>query len=294
MNAMTASGGAVRAVTDEQILSAYRLLASTEGIFCEPASAASVAGLLAHGAGDARRVACVLTGHGLKDPADRARPGRRGGAVRSGAERRSSGRSWDDAGPAAPGPRARLLGQSRARLRRAGGRAGAASRARGRGDRQFAVVHRARCPARRARTSSCGRSSGCTPPTTSSSGSRRRSRSAAGWARAPRPTLAGLMAADHLFELDADVLALATELEGHPDNVAAALRGGFVICDGARSHRFELPMGLEAVLVVPTRRCATTQARAALPAPRPARRRRVQRRPRPRCWRWVWPPATGS
>jgi threonine synthase len=68
MNAMTASGGTVRAVTDAQILSAYRLLASTEGIFCEPASAASVAGLLAHGAGDARRVACVLTGHGLKDP----------------------------------------------------------------------------------------------------------------------------------------------------------------------------------------------------------------------------------
>jgi threonine synthase len=68
MNAMTASGGSVRAVTDEQILSAYRVLASTEGIFCEPASAASVAGLLAHGAGDARRIACVLTGHGLKDP----------------------------------------------------------------------------------------------------------------------------------------------------------------------------------------------------------------------------------
>ena len=68
MNAMTASGGTVQAVTDEQILDAYRLLARTEGIFCEPASAASVAGLLAHGAGDARRVACVLTGHGLKDP----------------------------------------------------------------------------------------------------------------------------------------------------------------------------------------------------------------------------------
>jgi threonine synthase len=68
MNAMTASGGAVNAVTDEQILSAYRMLAADEGIFCEPASAASVAGLLAHGAGDAQRVACVLTGHGLKDP----------------------------------------------------------------------------------------------------------------------------------------------------------------------------------------------------------------------------------
>ncbi len=68
MAAMVASGGAVRSVTDAQILAAYRLLASTEGIFCEPASAASVAGLLAHGAADAQRVACVLTGHGLKDP----------------------------------------------------------------------------------------------------------------------------------------------------------------------------------------------------------------------------------
>jgi threonine synthase len=68
MEAMTSSGGAVRAVSDEQILDAYRFLAAGEGIFCEPASAASVAGLLAHGAGDAARVVCVLTGHGLKDP----------------------------------------------------------------------------------------------------------------------------------------------------------------------------------------------------------------------------------
>jgi threonine synthase len=68
MDAMTSSGGAVAAVTDDQILDAYRFLASQEGIFCEPASAASVAGLIAYGAGDAERVACVLTGHGLKDP----------------------------------------------------------------------------------------------------------------------------------------------------------------------------------------------------------------------------------
>jgi threonine synthase len=68
MEAMTGSGGAVRAVTDEQILHAYRLLAREEGIFCEPASAASVAGLLVHGSGGARRIVCVLTGHGLKDP----------------------------------------------------------------------------------------------------------------------------------------------------------------------------------------------------------------------------------
>ncbi len=66
MNVFTASRGQVRAVTDEQILDAYKLLASREGVFCEPASAASVAGLLAHGAHG--RVVCVLTGHGLKDP----------------------------------------------------------------------------------------------------------------------------------------------------------------------------------------------------------------------------------
>jgi threonine synthase len=68
MAAMTASRGMVRAVSDNEILSAYRLLAAREGVFCEPASAASVAGLLRYGADGARRVACVLTGHGLKDP----------------------------------------------------------------------------------------------------------------------------------------------------------------------------------------------------------------------------------
>jgi threonine synthase len=68
MDAMTSSSGAVNAVTDEQILDAYRFLAANEGVFCEPASAASVAGLLTYGARDARRVVCVLTGHGLKDP----------------------------------------------------------------------------------------------------------------------------------------------------------------------------------------------------------------------------------
>jgi threonine synthase len=67
MDAMTSSGGGVAAVTDAQILEAYRFLAAHEGIFCEPASAASVAGLMVHGVRDARRVVCVLTGHGLKD-----------------------------------------------------------------------------------------------------------------------------------------------------------------------------------------------------------------------------------
>ena len=68
MAAMTASHGAVRAVSDAQIIDAYRFLAAGEGVFCEPASATSVAGVLTHGAQGAERVVCVLTGHGLKDP----------------------------------------------------------------------------------------------------------------------------------------------------------------------------------------------------------------------------------
>jgi len=74
MAALTSSRGRVEAVSDEQILAAYHLLAEREGVFCEPASAASVAGILTHGLpvaeGGTRpeTVVCVLTGHGLKDP----------------------------------------------------------------------------------------------------------------------------------------------------------------------------------------------------------------------------------
>jgi homoserine kinase len=78
--------------------------------------------------------------------------------------------------------------------------------------------------------------------------------------------LAGLAAADHVFELDADLLALATELEGHPDNVAAALLGGFVVCADGGAARFEPPTGLEALAVVPEEAVRTRAARAALPA----------------------------
>jgi threonine synthase len=74
MAAFTGSRGRVAAVGDEQILDAYHWLAEREGVFCEPASAASVAGLLAHGlpvaegSAPPESVVCVLTGHGLKDP----------------------------------------------------------------------------------------------------------------------------------------------------------------------------------------------------------------------------------
>jgi threonine synthase len=66
--AASESGGAIRAVTDEQILDAYRFLAAEESVFCEPASAASVAGLLSVGAPAGSTIVCTLTGHGLKDP----------------------------------------------------------------------------------------------------------------------------------------------------------------------------------------------------------------------------------
>jgi threonine synthase len=74
MEAVTGSRGRIAAVSDEAILEAYHLLAAREGVFCEPASAASVAGILVHGlpapegGEQPKTVVCVLTGHGLKDP----------------------------------------------------------------------------------------------------------------------------------------------------------------------------------------------------------------------------------
>jgi homoserine kinase len=78
--------------------------------------------------------------------------------------------------------------------------------------------------------------------------------------------VAGLLAADHLFELDADLLACASAIEGHPDNVAAALHGGFVICADGEAIRFEPPTGLEAIAVVPEQALHTSEARNALSA----------------------------
>jgi homoserine kinase len=77
--------------------------------------------------------------------------------------------------------------------------------------------------------------------------------------------VAGLAAADALNGGGADLLAEAAELEGHPDNVAAALLGGFVVCTGTQAERLEPPSGLSAVLVVPNRAVRTSKARAALP-----------------------------
>lgn len=80
-NARDESGGLIDMVTDKEILSAYKLLAQKEGVFAEPASCASIAGLIklikkgyfskTNNKNSKSRICCILTGHGLKDP-DRA------------------------------------------------------------------------------------------------------------------------------------------------------------------------------------------------------------------------------
>jgi homoserine kinase len=89
---------------------------------------------------------------------------------------------------------------------------------------------------------------------------------AAGLGSSAAAIVAGLCAADHMYELDAPLFKLARELEGHPDNVAAALHGGFVICAGEEPVRLDPPPGLEAVVAVPPEQVPTADARAALPA----------------------------
>lgn len=88
--------------------------------------------------------------------------------------------------------------------------------------------------------------------------------------------VAGLAAADHLYELalsKEEMLARATEIEGHPDNVAAAIYGGFVVCRGGESGpaaaRFDPPEGLEGVVVIPPDEVSTERAREAIPAELP-------------------------
>ena len=86
--------------------------------------------------------------------------------------------------------------------------------------------------------------------------------------------VAGLFAADHLYELaltKEEMLARATEIEGHPDNVAAAIYGGFVVCatgeDGTpAAARFDPPEGLEGIVVIPPEEVSTELAREAIPA----------------------------
>lgn len=88
---------------------------------------------------------------------------------------------------------------------------------------------------------------------------------AAGLGSSAAAIVAGLMAADHMFELDVPLLEVAARLEGHPDNVAAALHGGFVICADGAAERFDPVPGLEGVLATPPDPVPTAEARAAIP-----------------------------
>ena len=89
---------------------------------------------------------------------------------------------------------------------------------------------------------------------------------AAGLGSSAAAIVAGLTAADHMYELDAPIFELARDLEGHPDNVAAAIHGGMVICAGDEPVRFDPPAGLEGLIATPPEPVPTADARAALPA----------------------------
>jgi homoserine kinase len=95
---------------------------------------------------------------------------------------------------------------------------------------------------------------------------------AAGLGSSAAAIVAGLLAADHLYELaqdPEDILVRAAEIEGHPDNVAAALYGGFVVCSNVDGRiaatRLEPPQGVEAIVVVPNEQVPTEEARKAIP-----------------------------
>ena len=240
---------------------------ASEGVFCEPASAASVAGLLAHGADGAERVVCVLTGHGLKDPQTALE---QAGAVV----------------PCEPDLAAVEAAVLRLMQRRRLVRVPASSANLGPGfdvlaaalalhleleveeTGAFAVDTDLDDRARPRATSSCAPSSACTPPTASRSRSAREIPLSGGLGSSAAAIVAG--AAGRRPPVRArrrPARAVATELEGHPDNVAAALLGGFVVCaDGER--RALRPAGRAGgdPRRARTSRCARREARAALPA----------------------------
>ena len=281
MDAMTSSGGAVEPSPTSRSSRPTGCWPAGEGIFCEPASAASVAGLLAHGA--RRRPPDRVRAHRPRPqgPADGARAGAARvvacdpelGGDRAGGARMTLRRRRLVRVPA-------LLGQPRPRLRRAGRGARAAPRGRGAGDREL----RGRTPSSTSRatapTSWCAAFERLHPADAFEFRIASEIPLSGGLGSSAAAIVAGLLAADHLFELDADVLGAGDRARGAPRQRRRGAGGRLRrSAPGTRVHRFEPPMGLEAVLVVPHEPVGPQQARAALPAQRPARRRGVQRRP---------------
>ncbi len=192
-----------------------------------------------------------------RGPGHERQPGRRLRLPGRGARDRRSHRGRVS-GPARRGRRDR--GGGRGRRRAAGG---PLERVRGRPRARPGGGPRRR--SRRARVA--GPDAQPDPAGPRASGRRRRRRSAACWLEPPwRGRRCGAERA----------LALATEIEGHPDNAAAALLGGFTIAahgDRAEAIRFDIPRDLRAVLFIPDLRLATDEMRAALPESVPAGRR---------------------
>ncbi len=271
MAATTESRGAIRAVSDKEILDAYRLLAAREGMFCEPASAASVAGLLKYGAdgADADRVRAHRPR--AEGPRDRDRQQRRQrDPVRGRARRRSRKRCWVIRRRRRA--RAGLLGEPGPRLRLHGGGARAA-RWSSRWPRPASSPSRPTCRSRRGRENLCVRAFERLHPADDFT-FRIRSEIplSGGLGSSAAAIVAGLMAADHLFELDADLLAEASAIEGHPDNVAAATpRRASSSAPTARSRASSRRPGSRRSRSCPSSAVRTRAARAALPAEVPMR-----------------------
>ena len=88
----------------------------------------------------------------------------------------------------------------------------------------------------------------------------------AGLGSSAAAAVAGLVAAQQMYGIEAPLYEHAVALEGHPDNAAAAIHGGFVVCSDGPPLRLEPPPGLEAVLAIPPHAVPTSEARAVLPA----------------------------
>ena len=229
--------------------------------------AAGVAGLLAHGAEGAERgsSACSpATGSRTRRSRSATRaPSCRASPTSARSSRPCSGR---EAPPAHPRPG--LVRQPRAGLRRARRRARPARRGRGGGDRALRGRHR---PLDRPRPPQPRACAAFAPP---ASARRLRvphraptSRSPAASARARRPTSPGCWPPTRSSSSTPTCSRSPTELEGHPDNVAAALLGGIVLCaDGARRRASTRPPGSRRCSSCRTAHVRTAKARAALPA----------------------------
>ena len=268
MNAFTASRGEVRAVSDAEILDAYSLLGRARGRLLR----AGVGRIGRGAAQERRRRPGGLRAHGPRPqgPADRDEPGHERRAVRARhRERRARGArmrrrrlvrvpaSSANLGPGYDVLAAALALQLELEVEETG--------------EFFVHCDVAGCAHATARTCACAPSSALHPADGVTFQIRSEIPAAAGLGSSAAAIVAGLAAADHMYELDAPLFDLAVELEGHPDNVAAALLGGFVICPGRARRRcgFDPAPGLEGVLAIPDHEVPTAEARAAMPAELP-------------------------